>query len=131
MQYSIKEILSGIFTVLIVILFIDSYNDMDKFKNNCCCNIDLINNEFKSFDNINETLINNPFCISGHNLTTYAFHDEVIDKINYIENKFNLSVDIYRIFKSNAYCWNLYYLRRFNLGHEFIYNKCITITEDL
>jgi len=104
MRYSIEQIIAAITVVMISILFIDSYQNIDKVKRYCCCNLDKIEDVWMSSNFINDTLVSNSFCYYG-NYDYYTLG--LIGRVKLVLSKFNnntLAIRINSFLTNNYFC---------------------------
>ena len=123
MRYSIDQITTAIFVVILSVLIIDCYQNLDKTDQYCCCNIDKIDDDWVSNNLINDTLLDNSFCFYG-NYSKYiiGFKGRVKLALSKFDYKF-LAIKINSFFSNNFFCKHI--REDFNiLPYNFWEEKC-------
>ena len=124
MRYSICEIIHGMLLCWLCLTVIDTYVNLDNYRNYCCCNLNISQNNFSRtiMDDIfasnqytvRKLLINNSFCVSGNPeeksmrlaMPIYLYFQKSVQKIlsNAGIKKNGAGLRFYQATAPNHYC---------------------------
>ena len=138
MKYSISYIFSSIFICISAITFIDSYQNLDKVQQYCCCNIDEAYEYFKDstppnqIQNYINIYLENAFCYFdkniGENDGKLISFQMVVRFILKGYNNYTFPIKIMSFYNNNYYCKKIW--KNKSMDKSFWNTKCYSTVYD-